>query len=361
MKRVSLWLLALLASAAINVEVCRGDDLTIGSKAPSIDIEHWVQNGDGKFAPVKEFESGKVYIIEFWATWCGPCRAAMPHISEIQDKYASRGVTVVSVSDEDLETVKGFLEEEAGEKTFAEITKNYCLTTDPDGSVYEDYMKAANQQGIPTAFIVGKSGQIEWIGHPMEIDQPLEQVVTDKWDRVAYAAELKETEELQARFGEELIPLMQGGKMDEAVELLDKWIADSKSEKMSARLEEVKGTILLQTGDKRALEPYKKMIEKVKDDAAALNERAWLVVQLSQGGVEVSKELIEAATGAAEQGVKLEPTNGALLDTLAHLYDMQGLLDKAIETQKKALQNPGQFEDDIKSFLKELEAKKADK
>jgi len=75
---------------------------------------------------------------------------------------------VVSVSDEDLETVKGFLEEESGDKTFAEITRNYCLTTDPDGSVYEDYMKAANQQGIPTAFIVGKSGLVEWIGHPME-------------------------------------------------------------------------------------------------------------------------------------------------------------------------------------------------
>jgi thiol-disulfide isomerase/thioredoxin len=361
-KRVSYWLLAVLACAALNVEVCRGDDLTIGSKAPSIDIEHWVQNGGGKFAPVKEFESGKVYIIEFWATWCGPCRAAMPHISEIQDKYASRGVTVVSVSDEDLETVKGFLEEEAGEKTYAEITKNYCLTTDPDGSVYEAYMKAANQQGIPTAFIVGKSGQIEWIGHPMEIDQPLEDVVAGKWDRDAYAAEMKETQSLQTKFTEELIPLMQGGKMDEAIELLDEWIADAKSEKMSARLEDVKGSILLQSGDKRAIGPYKKMLEKAKDDPAALNERAWMIVQLSQGGVNVSKELIEAATGAAEQGVKLEPTNGALLDTLAHLYDMQGMLDKAIEAQKKALENPGQFEDDIKSFLKELEEKKkADK
>jgi len=64
-KRLSYWLLAVLACAAMNVEVCQGDDLTIGSKAPSIDIEHWVQNGGGKFSPVKEFESGKVYIIEF--------------------------------------------------------------------------------------------------------------------------------------------------------------------------------------------------------------------------------------------------------------------------------------------------------
>ena len=72
-------------------------------------------------------------------------------------------------------------------KTFADITSAYCLTTDPDRSVYEAYMTASEQQGIPTAFIVGKSGQIEWIGHPMEMDEPLEKVVTDSWDRVEYA------------------------------------------------------------------------------------------------------------------------------------------------------------------------------
>lgn len=359
MKRVSNWFLAVLACVAFSASIGNADDLTIGSKAPSIDIEHWVQNGDGKFAPVKDFESGKVYIIEFWATWCGPCRAAMPHISQLQDKYASRGVTVVSVSDEDLDTVKEFLGQEEGGKTFGDITKNYCLTTDPDGSVYEDYMKAANQNGIPTAFIVGKTGQIEWIGHPMEIDQPLEEVVTDKWNRDAYAAEMKEMQALQTKL-QEVIPLLQGGKMDEAIEMLDKWIGESESKKMAERLEDIKGRILMQTGDKRSVEPFKKMVEKVKDNAQGLNELAWFVVELAQRGTDVPKELLAAATAAAEQGVKLEPTNGAVLDTLAHLYDLQGELDKAIETEKKALENPGQFEDDIKSFLKELEEKKKD-
>ncbi len=353
-------MLAVLACAVLPVTVTQADDLTIGSKAPSIDIEHWVQTGGGKFAPVKEFEKGKVYIIEFWATWCGPCRAAMPHISEIQDKYASRGVTVVSVSDEDLDTVKGFLEEEAGDKTYGEITKNYCLTTDPDGSVYEDYMKAANQQGIPTAFIVGKSGLVEWIGHPMEIDEPLEGVVSDKWDRDAYAAEMQEMNALQAKLPE-LMPLLQGGQMDEAIDLLDKWIGESESKKMAARLEDIKGRILMQTGDKRAVEPFKKMVAAVEDDAAGLNELAWFVYELSQRNVEVSPELLAAAVGAAEKGAKLEPTNGAVLDTLAHLYDLQGELDKAIATQKKAMENPGQFKDDIESFMKELEAKKGGK
>ena len=50
-------------------------------------------------------------------------------------------------------------------------------------------MRAAGQSGIPTAFIVGKTGQVEWIGHPMTMDEPLAQVVAGDWDRAAAKAE----------------------------------------------------------------------------------------------------------------------------------------------------------------------------
>ena len=53
-------------------------------------------------------------------------------------------------------------------------------------------MKAAAQQGIPTAFIVGKDSRIEWIGHPMDIDDVLAQVVRDNWDRETYKVEFEE-------------------------------------------------------------------------------------------------------------------------------------------------------------------------
>ncbi len=56
-------------------------------------------------------------------------------------------------------------------------------------------MTASGQNGIPTCFIVGKSGQIEWIGHPMSMDEPLTSVVEDKWDREAFATEFKKSQE----------------------------------------------------------------------------------------------------------------------------------------------------------------------
>ncbi len=78
--------------------------LTIGDTAPPIDIAHWIK-GD----KIEEFESGKVYVMEFWATWCGPCRASMPHLSKLQEQYTDYDVTFIGVSDEDLQTVVSFL------------------------------------------------------------------------------------------------------------------------------------------------------------------------------------------------------------------------------------------------------------
>jgi len=179
-------------------QVAYGEDtLTIGSTAPALDVEHWVQNGEGKFSKVSKFEKDKVYVVEFWATWCGPCVASMPHIVEMQKEYAEKGVQIISISDEPLDTVKEFLDRKVPrsekEMTFADLTKSYCLTTDPDGSSNKDYMEAAAQNGIPCAFLVGKDGKIEWIGHPMQLDEPLKAVVENKWDRKKFADEFQES------------------------------------------------------------------------------------------------------------------------------------------------------------------------
>ena len=131
--------------------------LTVGSAAPTLNVEHWVHQDQGKFQPVTKFEAGKVYVVEFWATWCGPCVASMPHLAELQRKLADKGVRIVSISDEDLDTVEQFLEREvrqapdakpdAKPQTYRELTSAYSLTTDPDQSSYRDYMEAAAQNG----------------------------------------------------------------------------------------------------------------------------------------------------------------------------------------------------------------------
>ena len=192
MNRHGLFAVLLFIGSVASTDAA--DQLTIGSKAPPIDIEHWMSEKE----PVKDFEPGRVYVIEFWATWCGPCIASIPHLRDIQLRHLD-GLTVISISDEPLDTIEQFLELKRDETTFKELTSDYWLTTDPDGSVKQDYMRAAGQSGIPTAFIVGKTGEVEWIGHPMRIDEPVAQILDGTWDREAYELQRKEEQEALAR------------------------------------------------------------------------------------------------------------------------------------------------------------------
>lgn len=149
--------------------------LKVGSPAPSLSIAEWVQG-----SPVTSFESGKVYVVEFWATWCGPCKVSMPHIAKLQEKYGDK-LHVIGVSDEDPDTVKSFMESEhptMTNKTWADVA-NYTIAIDKSAGTNQDYMLAAGQNGIPCAFLVGKDGDIRWIGHPTKIDRPLAAAINE--------------------------------------------------------------------------------------------------------------------------------------------------------------------------------------
>lgn len=378
------------ALGLMSVVVCsspsmlRADDekeeklLTIGSKAPELDVEHWVQDGKGAFKPVTKFESGKVYIVEFWATWCGPCIASMPHLSELQTKYRDRGVQIVSISDEDLSTVEEFLNREvqgggakdgdakaATAKTYRDLTSTYCLTTDPDGSCKEDYMNAAQQNGIPTSFIVGKQGVIEWIGHPMEIDKPLESVLDDKWNRDEFLAEFKASQEAQQKMSK-IFGLMSRNKVSEALKLLDETIESVKGSPMERQYKVLKLQIMMQGKDKDALSSYAKdLFAELKGDGMMINQIAWAFVQMTDAGQLDNKDLLKVALQAAEAESKDAPgpSKFAILDTVAHLHYLTGDIDKAIEVQKAALELASDNEKaQLQDFLSELlEEKKSAK
>lgn len=224
--------LAILMAATLAALTASAAELSVGSPAPPIDIENWFHERE----PVTAFEKGHVYVVEFWATWCGPCIASMPHLAEIQTRHGD-DVTVIGVSDEDAATIEAFLEEERDGTTFRQVTSAYSLTSDPDRSVMKDYMEAAGEGGIPTAFIVGKDGVIEWIGHPMQMDEPLAKVIAGEWDRKAYAAE--RADEVLVRTKSRQIPrLVRRKKFDDALAVFDELIAEVTSDSVRAELEE---------------------------------------------------------------------------------------------------------------------------
>jgi len=342
------------------------DLLTIGSDAPALDVEHWVQNGEGKFGKVTKFEKDKVYVVEFWATWCGPCVASMPHIVETQKKYAEKGVQIVSISNEPKETVEEFLDRKVPrsekEMTFRDLTKSYCLTTDPDGSVNESYMEAAGQNGIPCAFIVGKDGKIEWIGHPMQMDEPLKSVVEGKWDRKAFADEFKEQQEaeaLQMKVQQQVGLLLRDKKFKEALEKFDELTAPVKSPEMKLQFAMMKLRLhqIASSEQSEVAKTLKDTLAMASKDPMMSNQVAWTVWEMTeQGQLKKDKELLGEALKVAQAAAdKLEGEPKAMtLDTVAHLNYGLGNIADAIKAQKAAIAIMGD-KDEYKAFLEELE------
>jgi thiol-disulfide isomerase/thioredoxin len=373
MKRVFGWVRATMVAAVLaglfsfsTAHAITDDLLTIGSDAPALDIEHWVQNGEGKFSKVTKFEKGKVYIVEFWATWCGPCVASMPHIVETQAKYADKGVQIVSISDEPKETVEEFLDRKVPrsekEMTFRELTKSYCLTTDPDGSSSESYMQAAGQNGIPCAFIVGKDGKIEWIGHPMSMDDPLKAVVEGKWDRKAFADEFKEQQEMEAlqmKVQREVGGLLRDRDFKGAMAKFDELTENIKNPQMKLQFAMMKLQLhrVANSAKTEVIKTLKDALALASKDPAMSNQVAWTIWEMSeQGQIEKDKELFAEAVKVAQAAAAKQEgsSKAATLDTLAHLQYGLGNLAEAIKSQKEAVAIGGD-NPEIKGFLEELE------
>jgi thiol-disulfide isomerase/thioredoxin len=322
---------AVLCAAALSAPAA---DLGLGSAAPKLEVKEFV-----KGEPVKAFEKGKTYVVEFWATWCGPCRTSIPHVTKLQKQYKDVVFIGVSIWEHDQSKVKDFVKE-MGDKM------DYRVATDavPEGAkgdagaMAKTWMDAAGQEGIPAAFIVNGEGKVAWIGHPTRLDKPLAQIVEGKYDLQAVVEEQKQEEalkELSAKLDEKLNAATEPKEM---IALLDKAFAENAAlEKQKYGL--TKFRVLaegLKDADKAA-EYAKKLIDVLKDNPGQLNELAWLVVDPANKEKPAAKLLKVALEAAQKADALAKGEDAAIADTLGKAYFDNGQVEKAVETQERAV------------------------
>jgi len=321
--------------------------LAIGDKAPKLRTGKWVQ-GD----PVKEFAKDNAYIVEFWATWCGPCRVSIPHLNEIHQKFKDKGLVVIGQDcwERDETLVKPFIEKMGDKMTYRVALDD--KSDDEKGAMAKTWMEAAGQNGIPSAFLVNKEGVIAWIGHPMSLkDKVIEEVLDGKYDLKKAAEESKKANESSGKMtklSQQFSKQPQGKQWDEAEATL-KEIGGLMPEDQRDGLDSARIQILF---GKEDLEGAAKLSEKVsdknKDNSMSQNQLAWSLLTkegLKGPALDTAYKIAVRANDAAEG------KDPAILDTLARATFMKGNKDKAIELQEKAIKLAE--DDGLKSQLKE--------
>jgi hypothetical protein len=205
----------------------------------------------------------------------------------------------------------------------------------------KDWMLAAAQDGIPAAFIVNGDGKIAWIGHPMQMDKPLEKIASGKWDLEEAAKEYKQAiaqrKKMTALYAR-LNKVRQSGDPKELLAVIDDVAKEEpKLEPVLAQLK-FPALLKLDDGEARALEYGSHLVETLfKDNAQGLNLVAWSIVDPDIKKKPDAKLLKLALTAAQQADTLTKSKNPAISDTLAKAYFDNGDVAKALEIQERAV------------------------
>lgn len=153
------WMLRELQPPPLPVDAAAQSEF-VGQVFPELNVEGWL-NGP---APTADELEGKVRVFEAWAFWCGPCLAIAPHMVEMHNRYADRGVVFIGLTSEgsdQLELSRKFLQRAKNTWPNA-YGAGHTLT-----HFYPDSMS------IPLMWVVDKQGKIAYHGHPLDMPKGL--------------------------------------------------------------------------------------------------------------------------------------------------------------------------------------------
>jgi len=321
--------------------------LNIGDAAPSLRVHEWI-----KGTPVQKLEKGKVYVLEFWATWCGPCKAAMPHLSALarayKDKVTVIGVDIYEQKTTSIKKIKAFVDS-MGQRM------DYNVATEDTDFTVADWIEATGEKnmGIPRTFVVDGEGRLAWIGHPCELEDALSKIVNHTWD-INEALDKRNLEfrlrNLDDSSAYELDYAPNGDlrsdswKRDSGLLLIDAIAKTEPLVKFTPGIANRIFSILLKTNMKKAYEYGKKVIETttyekpagfiIRGDIEYFSDSINLTSEIYQLGIDAIQVEINDALSCYPE----------IQNIYKHYYEMAewywriGNKSKAIEAQEKAIE-----------------------
>ena len=353
-------LLLLLLTATLSAA-----GLKVGDPAPATRPETMLQG-----EAVKDFRKGEIYVFECWASWCGPCVAAIPHLNDLHKRMGKKGVVITGVNVWEAERdaasaqrAKDFLKTQGDKMSYRVALGGKAFI--------KDWLEAADVDGIPHAFVVA-DGKIAWTGHPQQLT---DEIIGDILTGTPLAAAAPIADKIpQRRPGKPAAPAGKTpndpemaaaqAKLDalsEAMRARD-WDAAEKALPGAAGVlpkqegQELRESIEAQIGLGRG-NPAKfyaqlaKVAEEEFDDAEAMNEIAWRLLTTK---ALAQKPNLALAEKCAVQSVRLtKEEHPDKLDTLARLRWLQGKKEEAIRLQIKSVDKaePGEMKASLQKTL----------
>ncbi|MBM4112336.1 MAG: TlpA family protein disulfide reductase [Phycisphaerae bacterium] len=166
-RTVRLPIVAAIAFVSLLMLGAAASPLAVGSKAPALTVTEWL-----KGEPAKEFKPGTVYVVDFWATWCGPCIRSFPKLSAIQREHGD-DLVVIAVApferirpgeaDDRRDRLKSFVDARGD-------SMNFRVAYDGNGQSGANWMAAAGRNSIPCVFVVNHEGRISYLGSPSALE-----------------------------------------------------------------------------------------------------------------------------------------------------------------------------------------------
>ena len=353
-------LLLLLLTATLSAA-----GLKVGDPAPATRPESMLQG-----EAVKDFKKGEVYVFECWASWCGPCVAAIPHLNDLHKKMGKKGVVITGVNVWEAERdaasaqrAKDFLKAQGDRLSYRVAIGGKAFI--------KDWLEAADVNGIPHAFVVA-DGKVAWMGHPMQLT---DEIIGDILTGTPLAAAAPIADKIpQRRLSKPATPATKTpgdpemaaaqAKLDALSEAMRNrdWDAAEKALPAAAGVlppqegkelrESIEAQIGLARGDpSKFYAQLSKLADEEFDDAEAMNEIAWRL--LTMKSFEKIRNLT-LAEKCAVQAVKLtKETHPDKLDTLARLRWLQGKKEEAIRWQIKSVDKaePGPMKEALQKTL----------